>query len=367
MKKLFLSILITSLIACSTHIQKPGPRIIQNPHPEKHIIKAQLEKLHTISSSPQSPWGAITDVALTNNQQLLILDAPNNCAMIISQDGKIEHTFGKAGQGPGELRRPNRIICTITDEIIINDAGNHRLNYYTATGTFIKSTQYSFVSRGALTSDNKNSIYLAPFYYMRTPDDSTAKSALIFIPDSTTTPGGFGHTYNIGKLNGNQYFSTAALTSLDNTLYFVNTCPYLIDSWNIKDKPILIAQSCFPKLALAQEMDYNQIQSLMLRYLIGPVQATHNHGLLVHVLDYEPDFIESFKKAAAHRVKTGKFGTVHSKTYLDVFDTTPAFQKRLALPDQSGTLRYIDRQGQLYYETLTNDDLALEIYRITNL
>jgi hypothetical protein len=56
--------------------------------------------------------------------------------------GKFIRSFGKHGQGPGELARPVYMWITDKNEIYVSDQGNIRLSVFTTDGEFVREKKY---------------------------------------------------------------------------------------------------------------------------------------------------------------------------------------------------------------------------------
>ncbi len=57
---------------------------------------------------------------------------------VFGPDGNLVKTFGRPGQGPGDLQRPGGVALLDGGEIVINDAGNRRLSVFDARGNPFK-------------------------------------------------------------------------------------------------------------------------------------------------------------------------------------------------------------------------------------
>ena len=75
-------------------------------------------------------------LAISPENQLFISDMINNRVYAFDLTGNPLFTFGRSGQGPGDLLRPASIACTKT-QLIIREAGNMRFQFYDLTGKFM--------------------------------------------------------------------------------------------------------------------------------------------------------------------------------------------------------------------------------------
>ncbi len=79
-----------------------------------------------------------SDIAVSDNGQLYILDGSQHRVVVLSSEGKRLFTFGKQGSGTGELNLP-MAISVVADRVFIADTGNHRIAVFELHGWFIKN------------------------------------------------------------------------------------------------------------------------------------------------------------------------------------------------------------------------------------
>ena len=64
----------------------------------------------------------------------------NNHIHKFTNTGRFECSFGRHGQGPGELNRPTYLTVIEEDTVFVSDPGQAKLVYYRSDGTLIKET-----------------------------------------------------------------------------------------------------------------------------------------------------------------------------------------------------------------------------------
>jgi len=89
-------------------------------------------------------FAVISSVAVSRDGTIFVLDQKDMNIKVFDRDGKFLRTFGKAGEGPGELSMPNSIHCTSREELVVVDT-SRRLSFFKLSGEFVRT-----VSAGSL-------------------------------------------------------------------------------------------------------------------------------------------------------------------------------------------------------------------------
>jgi len=119
-------------ITIVTNGKKPSP-------PPGKPTKLILDEIYTIdSSSPGNNFSNITALAVRPDGSVFIVDSKESRVLAFDGKGKYRLTFGKKGQGPGELNTPVGISISPNDEVIVEDALNQRLAFFTLEGKFLR-------------------------------------------------------------------------------------------------------------------------------------------------------------------------------------------------------------------------------------
>ena len=79
------------------------------------------------------------DIAFDQEGNIYVLDAGNHRVQKFSADGKFISSFGRKGQGPGEFQMPLSIDLDKNGRIYIPDAHNQRIGIFAPDGTLIES------------------------------------------------------------------------------------------------------------------------------------------------------------------------------------------------------------------------------------
>ena len=78
-------------------------------------------------------------VTLGPNGQIFVLDRSLDRIVVFSGGGEFVRSFGRSGEGPGELRSPMALAWDGTDRLWVADGLNGRYHVFDSTGSFQKS------------------------------------------------------------------------------------------------------------------------------------------------------------------------------------------------------------------------------------
>jgi len=121
-----------------------GVTIIRNgkkPDPPRGApTKLVLEELYSVGAGDKSEESFVNITALDvlEDGTVYVLDTKDSRVKVFDARGKFVRAFGKAGQGPGELNQPVGIIITPEKEVLVEDALNQRLAFFSLKGEFIR-------------------------------------------------------------------------------------------------------------------------------------------------------------------------------------------------------------------------------------
>jgi len=122
-----------------------GVQVIKNPKkpapPKDALIKMILEENFSIGEgeSEEEMFSEITSVAVDNDGNIYILDRKEKTVKVFDSAGKYVRKFGKQGQGPGEMNMPIVVQITPNNELVVEDAVNRKLIFFSSEGEFLKS------------------------------------------------------------------------------------------------------------------------------------------------------------------------------------------------------------------------------------
>lgn len=142
-----------------------GVQVIENPEkpklPKGIPTKLILDEDFKIGDSEveEEMIAQVTFFVVDENETIYALDWKANNIKVFDKNGKFVRTIGKQGQGPGEINFPSGLLITPENELLVEDAGNRRLAYFTLEGEFLRNV--SVADKTSLTNlvmDNNGNV-----------------------------------------------------------------------------------------------------------------------------------------------------------------------------------------------------------------
>ncbi|MGD9347465.1 MAG: 6-bladed beta-propeller [Candidatus Aminicenantes bacterium] len=122
-----------------------GVEFVENPEkpkPPKGIpTQLVLEEDFKIGDSEveEEMIAQVTFFVVDEKGSIYALDWKANNIKVFDNSGKFVRTIAKQGQGPGEINFPSGLLITPDKELMVEDAGNRRLAYFTLEGEFLRN------------------------------------------------------------------------------------------------------------------------------------------------------------------------------------------------------------------------------------
>lgn len=147
-RSLFLTIIAGALIPIfsvglasewqGTRVIKDGVEYVMNPaEPMDPPLICDLQEAWTLESETEEGelvFGTVDDVAVDEHGDTCLLDSQLKTVHVVSPEGEYLRAIGRAGEGPGELRHPAKVISTRDDQIGIADLRLGRISLYARDG-----------------------------------------------------------------------------------------------------------------------------------------------------------------------------------------------------------------------------------------
>ncbi len=123
--------------------QAADVEVIENGKKPKAIkgmpsaIKFELEVTIGDSEDLDQAFSQLVGFVVADDGRVFALDMQDKKVKIFDSNGDFIKTFGKEGQGPGELSMPSGISMTPDGELMVEDAMNRRLSFFSVEGEFL--------------------------------------------------------------------------------------------------------------------------------------------------------------------------------------------------------------------------------------
>ena len=162
MKKLWtvvILILLTNFVAAE----------VKNPDkPLKGDWDFKLQKVWEIDKVGDQVFAEPGPILVSDDGMLYVCDRKIGIHYVFDQNGEFLKSFGKRGEGPGEIRRIGLQLFFVNDKVIIIDSG--RVHYFTGNGEYIKSALNNDYKRRPRFFVNEDEFVFAPIFLRGMPD-----------------------------------------------------------------------------------------------------------------------------------------------------------------------------------------------------
>jgi hypothetical protein len=137
MKKIVLVMLVFILtVSLFTQVKNPDS-------PLKGKWDFQMKKTWEVEEGGKDVIGSVQNIGSADDGRVFIMDSKNYKIYIFSPEGKFISSFGKRGEGPGEIKNFSMgdQLFVVDQHVIVVDRA--RISYFSLDGTFEKSIVYS--------------------------------------------------------------------------------------------------------------------------------------------------------------------------------------------------------------------------------
>jgi hypothetical protein len=160
---------------------------IKNPdRPLRGKWDFQVKNEWEIENAGNDVFGDIQNICSANDGRIYILDSKNFKIYIFNKEGEFISSFGRKGEGPGEIRnfRSGEQLFVVDNTIIYADRG--RIHYFSLDGTYKKTcivptqlkprtfvSEDAFISAPAYVIDQKNKSAKIKLYNIKDQTENT--------------------------------------------------------------------------------------------------------------------------------------------------------------------------------------------------
>lgn len=127
--------LLSVLIA----VPAASQRMVDLPEDDRDV-SMRLEALYTVGAVDGADWEAfeaLSDAAFGANGRLYLLDRDGARVVVVDGDGRLLHSLGSEGPGPGEYRAPAGIVVLSDGRVVVWDATKRTLLLYAEDAAFL--------------------------------------------------------------------------------------------------------------------------------------------------------------------------------------------------------------------------------------
>lgn len=166
----FLIGLIFLLVSCGKKEESWGGSVetagdvivIRNPriplYGENAVVLKEELSLGGAEGTEEFQFSSMQQIDVDDSGRMYILDYKECHIKVFDQDGHYLFTFGKPGQGPGELDRPFRLFVG-NEQVMVPDIGR-RISFFSLEGEFVRSVLMKEVWGLRLQFDSQGDIYV---------------------------------------------------------------------------------------------------------------------------------------------------------------------------------------------------------------
>ena len=151
MKRLLLAVLIFFITISLARADKievktiDGVQVVFNPKkpapPRGALTKLTLKEEFSLGEGKKEEeiFSEISSFTVDDEGNIYLLDRKENKILVFDKKGKYLRSFGKKGQGPGEISGPVGIRLTPARELLVEDSLNQRFAFFSLDGKFLRS------------------------------------------------------------------------------------------------------------------------------------------------------------------------------------------------------------------------------------
>jgi hypothetical protein len=139
-------------------VHNPKEPIVVEGAPTQLMLKQDL-LIGQEAGDESYMFSELRSVQVDDQENIYVLDWKDISIKIFDKTGKHLRTFGKKGQGPGEIQTPTRMLLTPGGKLAILDSGNRRIAFYSLTGECLKEIPTAKWSLIRMSVDSRSYIY----------------------------------------------------------------------------------------------------------------------------------------------------------------------------------------------------------------
>lgn len=142
----------------------------KNPAPPKGTpAKLTLKEEFSLGEGKKEEeiFSEISSIAVDDEGNIYLLDGKENKILVFDKKGKYLRSFGKKGQGPGEMSMPAGIHLTPDKELMVDDSLNRKLIFFSLDGKFLRNiSTATFFSLAGVELDSQGNMIAQVFIFV---------------------------------------------------------------------------------------------------------------------------------------------------------------------------------------------------------
>lgn len=197
MRTLFISFIIVFCISCSSDVEnadietKDGVKMIHNKFPlwqdNPRVSLKFVQKIGELESEDANYMlYRPADVARDGAGNIYVLDQGNCRVQKFNSEGKFIQTFGRKGQGPGEISQAFCLNLIDDSELFLCDFGNQRIQKFTLDGK--EKTPVLIKNRFNAFRILSSGEYVTQFMPVLVPNKDISRQSVLKILDENFSP-----------------------------------------------------------------------------------------------------------------------------------------------------------------------------------
>lgn len=314
---------------------------------------------------PETSFAEVGFFIVAENGNIYASDVKDRKIKVYDAQGNFVRIIGKEGQGPGELGMPSMLQLSPDNKIMIEDATNRKLSFFTLDGEFVREfstvksgtlgltglvmgPQSQYVGRQIGMEEQKMYFEVKAFDSELNPQYSIAKTLFpIPIPGSGN------------KMNLMDFIQVYMFDSKGNLLYGVNK-EYEIQFYDAEGKHFLSVQKEFKAIKVTQK-DIDDIMDRMAAFS-GMADGVNFEELFEFPDNFPPYQGFILDEQDRMYVRTWEKGELEDEYWTDVFDQEGRFYTRFV---SKSDMRII--KGDTAYGIEENEDgyRLIKRYKVT--
>jgi bifunctional DNA-binding transcriptional regulator/antitoxin component of YhaV-PrlF toxin-antitoxin module len=318
----------------------------KNPAPPKGTpAKLTLKDEFSLGEGKKEEeiFSEISSIAVDDEGNIYLLDGKENKILVFDKKGKYLKSFGKKGQGPGEMGGPSGIHLTPAKELLVDDSLNRKLIFFSLDGKFLRNiSTATFFGLGGVELDSQGNMIAQVVIFANNKINREIKKFDKDLNPLFTVANYDFPNIMAGKINP---FSVLTIYRVgkDGTIFISNLDQYEIKVLNSEGKVIKRILKEYEPVKTTEEHKKEMLER------IPPDFPFRDRLELPKALPPYRDFF--LDEQGRIFVKTYEIGKTKEEHFFDIFDAAGNYIARLALKGEEHFIK-----GERLYSVEETED-----------